>query len=260
MNQPKAVLVVSFGSTYPDNNQETLGAIEEYIRRQYPQAIIRRAYISLRVIEALKERHQLTVETVAQALEQLQREGVKEVIVQPTFLLYGEEYNQMCKHLSSYKESFQILKVGPPLLAESTDVLRVAEILAGEGQKCLQEDAVAVLVGHGSRDEAGNRVYQELQKAFVDKPFVVGTLIAKPGVAEVKQILANRKIKKVVLWPLMVVAGSHTKRDIFGEGSDSFASRLAAAGYELVKIEAGLGSLLEIQKLYAEHVERAKDI
>jgi len=253
------ILVVSFGTSYNDSRDITIGAIEQAIADAYPEYEVRRAFTSQTIIDILKERDQLEIDNVEEAFHRLVADGVKEVVVQPTHVMSGYEYDDLFNEVSEYVSQFETISMGSPLLSSEEDFEQVVQVLKEETAEYDSENTAIVFMGHGTEHKANN-TYQLLQDKFVADGFsnyIIGTVEATPSLEDVIAALKEGGFTKVVLEPLMVVAGDHANNDMAGEEADSWKNVMTAEGFEVECLIRGLGESSGIQKLYVEHVQEA---
>ena len=249
----KALLAVSFGTTVPEG-QKSIDAVERTLMQQAPEYRFCRAFTSPTIRRVLAARGEV-IPDLAQALEQLERDGVEEVAVQPTHLLYGCEYDGIRETVRTYSEAFRRLALGVPLLADTHDLKGLAEALAREYPR---PEQALVLLGHGTPHFA-NAVYPALQTVFRlrgDRRVYVGTIEGWPGFDEVLAQLREDGCRDILLAPLMLVAGDHAVHDMAGQEPDSWKSRLEQAGCSVTCAMTGLGLLPAVQQMYAGHVRQ----
>lgn len=255
-----AILVVSFGTSYNDSRHITIGAIESAIREKYPDYDVRRAFTSQIIIDKLKERDGIVIDSVEEALERLVADGVKELIVQPTHLMNGYEFEDLATALEDYKAKFDKTALGAPLLSSEDDFDKVIAALASASEPYDDGKTALVFMGHGT-EAASNQVYPTLQEklsAAGYENYFVGTVEAEPDIDDVLKGVTAAGLKKAVLRPLMVVAGDHANNDMADlDDPESWASQLTAAGLEVSCVLEGLGQLVEIDEIYAAHVADA---
>ena len=253
------ILVVSFGTSYNDSREKTIGAIERSLAAAYPGYEIRRAFTSQIIIDKLKERDSLKIDNVKEAMERLVRDGVKELVVQPTHIMNGFEYDDTIAEIKPYEARFSSVKYGLPLLISDTDYRDVITALA-EGTKQYNDDNTAVIfMGHGTEHTA-NGVYAKLNaglKASGHNNYIVGTVEAEPTIGDVAAAAKNLGMKRAVLSPLMIVAGDHANNDMAGDEDDSWKSVLEAEGFDVAVNLRGLGEYPGIQTLFVRHVKDA---
>lgn len=258
----KEILVVSFGTSYSNSRHVTIGAIEDAIREAYPDYQVRRAFTAQTIIDKLKKEENIEIDNVKQALDRAVANGVKTLIVQPTHLMNGLEYNDLKKELDKYKDKFDKIALGKPLLTSDEDYKQVIAAITNDTKEYLDGETAICFMGHGTEADS-NKVYatmQEKLKAAGYNDYFVGTVEATPTVDDViAQVKESGKYKRVILQPLMVVAGDHANNDMAGNEEDSWATKFKAAGFEVKPVLRGLGQIYDIQKIYLEHVKAAID-
>ena len=258
----KEILVVSFGTSYSNSRHVTIGAIEDAIREAYPDYQVRRAFTAQIIIDKLKKEENIEIDNVKQALDRAVANGVKTLVVQPTHLMNGLEYNDLKKELDKYKDKFDKIALGKPLLTSDEDFKQVIAAITNDTKEYLDGETAICFMGHGTEADS-NKVYATLQeklKAAGYNDYFVGTVEAKPSVDDViAQVKESGKYKKVILQPLMVVAGDHANNDMAGDEEGSWATKFKAAGFEVKPVLRGLGQNYDIQKIYLEHVKAAID-
>jgi sirohydrochlorin cobaltochelatase len=261
----KAILVVSFGTTFDNARQADIEATENKIKSAYPDYEMRRAFTSRIVLKRLAERG-LNIDNEAQALAKLQSEGFKEVIVQPLHFQPGAEYEKITSAVNICKQNgaFEKIAVARPLLyyfgqeENPDDYLILIEALATQFPKLGQNDAV-ILMGH-SGPHPSNAAYAMLQMKLWDNGFknvFVITVDGYPYLEDVMPKLKENKIKKVTLMPLMVVAGDHANNDMAGDEEDSFKNQLMKAGFQVETYLRGVGANPAVQNIYVTHTADA---
>lgn len=266
MTMKKAILVVSFGTTYLDTLKLNIAAIEDKIRDSFSDFEIRRAFTSRMVIRKLAERDGLHVDTEEQALEKLLAEGYAEVYVQPLHVVAGEEYGKIERLVARYahNRTFAKIKIGRPLLYymgqedQPDDYLEVLAAIAGQLPPLGHEDAL-VFMGHGGTHPA-NAAYAALQLKFaeagLERAFVY-TVEGFPALESVTEKLSENNIRNVLLVPFMLVAGDHAKNDMAGDDDESAKSQLKQAGFHVDVVLKGLGENRAIQDIYIRHLRDA---
>ncbi len=254
----QAILVVSFGTSYPETRAKTIDATEASIREAYPDYTIRRAFTSKMIIKVLRERDNIHVDTPEEALGKLYAGGYSTVVVQPLHIINGSEYHDIMKVCAKYRRGFACFSVGTALLNTTSDYKQVSEIMIKHAPK-LNADEALLLMGHGSVHSA-NAAYPALDYTFkqMGYPHVhVGTVEGYPELPEVLQLMAPHGYRKVYMMPLMLVAGDHAQNDMASDEEDSWKTVLEANGYEAVPILVGMGEMPEIRDMYLEHLEEA---
>lgn len=255
----KAVLVVSFGTTHLDTLEKTIQPIEWDIAARMPGRVQRRAFTSGMILRRLEQRDGLHIDDVPQALERLLGEGVTDVVVQPTHIVNGEEYAKLLEQTEPFTARFEKLAVGRPLLSSAEDYRDAAAALLDILPE-RETDAAVVFMGHGTEHFA-NPAYCQMEYVFHDlgcDHILVGTVEGYPGFGEILRRLAERpEVKRVLLYPLMVVAGDHAKNDLAGEASGSWRSQLEAKGYRVECVLTGLGEYPGVRSLFVRHALEA---
>lgn len=256
----KAILVVSFGTSYNDSRDKTIGAVEKAIAEANPDYDVRRAFTSQIIIDKLKERDKIEIDNVKEAMEKLVEDGVKELVIQPTHVMHGFEYDDIVKEVNEYKSKFDSFVIGEPLLSDNEDFADVAAALETDTAEYVKDDKTAVvLMGHGTEHEA-NSTYAKMQDVFTSngpKNYFVGTVEATPTLDDVMNLVKENGYEKVVLRPMMVVAGDHANNDMAGDEDDSWKSVLEKNGFEVECVLKGMGEVKAIQDVYVQHVKDA---
>ena len=251
----KELLVVSFGTSFNDSRRLTIGAIEKALQEAYPDWSVRRAFTSQIIIDHVKSRDGEVIDNVTEALDRAVANGVKTLFVQPTHLMDGFEYNDLVTELASYADAFDQIIVGKNLLSGDADFGTLCEILADATKQYDDGETAIVFMGHGTEAES-NRVYEHMQKMFDEagaEHYFVGTVEATPSVQDVLAKVQAGSYKKVVLRPMMIVAGDHANNDMAGDEEDSWKSVFEGAGYEVECVLEGLGQLPAIQQMIVDH-------
>lgn len=266
-NGKKAILVVSFGTTYADTRKLTTEAVENKIQAAFPDYDVRHAFTSRIIIKKLAERDGLKYDTEKQALDKLKAEGYTEVIIQPLHMEAGDEYEKLMHVVATYEKSFNKLSVGRPVLyytgqegEKPDDYLIAIKAMQNQFPKLGKSDAIA-LMGHGGVNPS-NAAYAALQMKLWDagiKNVFVFTVEGYPTIENLISELKANKVKRVTLMPLMLVAGDHANNDMAGDDKESFKSQLIAAGFQVETYIHGLGENAAIQDIYVQHVKDAID-
>ena len=255
----KELLVVSFGTSYNDSRRLTIGGIENRLEKDFPEWSVRRGFTSQIIIDHVLKRDNVKIDNVKEALDRAIDNGVKTLLVQPTHLMHGFEYTDLVDELAEYADAFDKVIVGEPLLNSDEDFSAVADIIT-EATKEYDDGKTAVcFMGHGTEADS-NEVYARMQEVLLDKGFenyYVGTVEAEPSVEDVLEAVQQGGYERVVLRPLMIVAGDHANNDMAGDDEDSWKSIFEGAGYEVVCVVEGLGQLEGIQELFSQHVQDA---
>lgn len=251
-----AVLVVSFGTSYSGSLEAAIGAVERAIARTCPGYEVRRAFTSHTIINILRERDGIEIDDVAEALKRAAADGMENLAVQPTHVMDGFEYRKLTEQLEEHRKLFQRITVGTPLLSSDQDFKAVARAITERTGFYDDGRTAMVFMGHGTEAEA-NCVYERMQNTLSAEGFdnyYIGTVEARPDVEDVAKVLRAKGIyKRVVLSPLMLVAGDHVNNDMAGDGEDSWKSIFGAEGYQVECVLEGLGGLEAIQDIYVAH-------
>ncbi len=256
----KAILVVSFGTSYNDTREKTIDAIEQEIADAFPDYEVRRAFTSQTIIDKLGERDGLEIDNVTEAMERLVDDGVGTVICQPTHVMNGLEYDDMVAEVSAFADNFETLKFGTPLLNSAEDYQLVAQALV-KNVPTSEDDEAVVLMGHGTEHFA-NAAYAALDYTLKDQgnsQYIVGTVESYPGLEQAQKQVEALGAKKVILAPLMIVAGDHATNDMASDEEGSWKMEFKKAGYEVDIVLKGLGEYPEIREIYVSHVQQAID-
>ena len=275
------LLVVSFGTSFNDSRVKDIKGIEDALQAAYPDWSVRRAFTAQIIINHVQARDGEKIDNMDQALERAVANGVKNLVVQPTHLMHGAEYDEMKEAVEAYQDKFESVKIAEPLLGEvgsdatvvNDDKKVVAETLSAEAAKvagydsveAAKEDGVAfVFMGHGTSHTA-KISYSQMQTQMSDLGYdnvFIGTVEGEPedtSCEAVIQKVADAGYKKVILRPLMVVAGDHANNDMAGDDDDSWLSQFKASGdFDSIDTQiSGLGSIEGIEKIYVEHTAAA---
>lgn len=275
------ILVVSFGTSFNNSRAADIKGIEDALQAAYPDWSVRRAFTAQIIINHVQARDGEKIDNVNQALDRAVNNGVKNLIVQPTHLMHGAEYDELIGELDNYKDQFESVQVAEPLLGEvgadatviNADKKAVAEILTEEAVKtagydsldAAKEDGTAfVFMGHGTSHTAKvsySQMQTQMQELGYDNVFI-GTVEGEPEETACEAVIdaaAEAGYTKVILRPLMVVAGDHANNDMAGGDEDSWLSMFKASGkFDSVDTQiAGLGEIEGIQQIYVEHTADA---
>ena len=254
----KAILVVSFGTSYEETRKKTIDCIEQEIQKAYPEYQVYRAWTSKMIMKKLKTRDGVHMMNVREAMGQMEKDGIKEVIVQPTHVRNGYENDRMTEDAKEYSSHFSCVSIGAPRLSSVEDQTKIIE--AAVENLPVADDEALVLMGHGTEHFA-NSIYAALDYQFKDMGYpniFVGTVEGYPELENVKKLLKKSGLKKVVLAPFMIVAGDHATNDLAGDEEASWKSLLKADGYEVRCILKGLGEYPQVRSLFVEHIAAVK--
>ena len=251
----KAILAVSFGTSHEDTRKVTIDAIEDSMRQAFPEYPVYRAWTSKMIIRKLKNRDNIIVPTVKEAMEQMAADGITDVLVQPTHVINGIENDRMKEDALSFRDSFHSISFGDPLLTTEDDSHKVIAAIAREFSHITKDQAL-VFMGHGTTHFA-NSIYAALDYTFKDKGyhnFFLGTVEAYPSMESLKKMVKAYRPKEVVLAPFMIVAGDHAKNDMAGDDPESWYSQFKDEGYEVKTVLKGLGEYEGIRSLFIDHI------
>ena len=256
----KVILVVSFGTSYNDSRDITIGAIENAVTAAFPEYEVRRAFTSQIIIDKLKKRDGITIDNMTEALDRCVEDGVKEIVVQPTHLMAGLEYADVKDELDKYADKFDKISLGDPLLTSDDDYKKVAAAIKENMASFDDGETALCLMGHGTEADS-NADYAKMQEVFKNEgltQFFVGTVEAEPTCEDVIAAASAAGYKKAVLAPFMVVAGDHANNDMADETDpDSWAAKFVAAGFEVTCLLQGLGQNVAVDDIYVSHVDDA---
>lgn len=256
----KELLVVSFGTSFNDSRRLTIGGIESAIAEAIPEYSVRRGFTAQIIIDHVERRDGVHIDNVAEALDRAVANGVKTLVVQPTHLMHGFEYDDVVAELAEYADAFEGgVYVGEPLLTSDDDFDRVGDIMIDLLKDYDDGETALVYMGHGTEHEY-NKVYARMQDVLAAKGaenYYIGTVEAAPSVEDVLAAIEGKGYKRVVLRDMMVVCGDHANNDMAGDEEDSWKNIFTAAGYEVECVLEGLGQVPEIQQIYVEHARAA---
>ena len=277
------LLVVSFGTSFNDSRAEDVKGIEDALAEAYPDWSVRRAFTAQIIINHVEARDDEVIDNMQQALDRAVENGVKNLVVQPTHLMHGAEYDEMTEAINGYKDKFESVAIAEPMLGEvgddatviNDDKKAVAQAITDEACKeagfdsmdaAAEAGTAFVFMGHGTSHTA-NVTYDQMQTQMENlglKNAFIGTVEGKPEDTACDKVIEKVKeagYKNVVLRPLMVVAGDHANNDMAGDEEDSWKSQFVASGnFENVDTQiAGLGRIEAVEQIYVDHTKAAID-
>ena len=277
------LLVVSFGTSFNDSRAEDVKGIEDALAEAYPDWSVRRAFTAQIIINHVEARDDEVIDNMQQALDRAVENGVKNLVVQPTHLMHGAEYDEMTEAINGYKDKFESVAIAEPMLGEvgddatviNDDKKAVAQAITDTACKeagfdsmdaAAEAGTAFVFMGHGTSHTA-NITYDQMQTQMENLGFknaFIGTVEGKPEDTACDKVIEKVKeagYKNVVLRPLMVVAGDHANNDMAGDDEDSWKSQFVASGnFENVDAQiAGLGRIEAVEQLYVDHTKAAID-
>lgn len=267
----KELLVVSFGTSFNNSRAATIGAIEKALADKYAGYSIRRAFTAQIIINHVQARDGKAIDNVTQAMDRAVANGVKKMVVQPTHLMSGSEYDDLVEEISKYENQIDIV-YGKPLLDTDADRTTVAKAVTKDAAKkagysdikSADKKTAFVFLGHGTAHTNQVR-YTQMQQKFEDLGYnncFMGTVEGEPEATSIESVIKTVKAKgytKVVLKPLMVVAGDHANNDMAGDDSDSWKCMFKNEGFKVDCQIDGLGEIADIQQLYIKHASTAMD-
>ena len=255
----KELLVVSFGTSFNDSRRLTVGGIERALQKAFPDWSVRRAFTSQIIIDHVKNRDGEVIDNVTEALDRAVENGVKTLVVQPTHLMHGYEYTDLVNELAEYADAFESITVGEPLVNSEEDFALTAAVLADVTADYDDGKTAIVYMGHGT-EAASNEIYAKMQQLMTDagyENYFIGTVEAEPTLEDVLALVQAGSYERVVLRPMMIVAGDHANNDMAGDEEDSWKSVFEAAGYDVECILQGLGQSRVIQQMFVQHTADA---
>lgn len=255
------LLVVSFGTSFNDNRRLTIGGIEAAMEEAFPEYSVRRGFTSQIIIDHVNDRDEVKIDNVTEALDRAVDNGVKNLVVQPTHLMNGFEYNDLMDEIAGYADSFESVAVGEPLLTSDEDFQTVMDAIVKATAEYDDGKTAICFMGHGTEADS-NGVYAKMQTLLTDAGYAnyyVGTVEAEPSLDTVFEAVEAGEYDRVVLRPLMIVAGDHANNDMAGDDEDTWKTKFAAAGYDVECVVEGLGQIPEIQQLLVKHAQAAMD-
>ena len=275
------LLVVSFGTSYNDSRVNDIKSIEDALQEAYPDWSVRRAFTAQIIINHIQARDGEKIDNMTQALERAVANGVKNLVVQPTHLMHGAEYDEMCAAIDDYRDNFDSVSIAEPLLGEvgsdasviNADKEAVAKAVTAAAveasgfdslEAAKEAGAAFVLLGHGTAHVARvsySQMSTQMQQLGYENVFI-GTVEGEPEETACESVIEKIQAAgytTVILRPLMVVAGDHANNDMAGSDDDSWKPMFEDAGFTVDCQIAGLGGIADIQALYIAHTQAAID-
>ena len=255
------LLVLSFGTSFNDSRRLTIGAIEDQLEKSFPDYSVRRGFTANIVIDHVAKRDGEKIDDIDASLKRAVDNGVKNLVVQPTHLMNGMDYEELKGDIAQYSDAFDKIAIGQPLLSSDDDFSRVENAIVDWTKDYDDGETAIVFMGHGTSADS-NGVYQKMQNLLTKDGhtnYFVGTVEATPSLDDVMAAVKKGNYKRVVLEPLMVVAGDHANNDMAGDDKDSWKSQFEAAGYQVECLLRGLGENETIRQIYVEHAQAAID-
>ena len=257
------LLVLSFGTSFNDSRRLTIGAIENDLETAFPDYSVRRGFTANIVIDHVNRRDGEKIDDIGESLDRAAANGVKNLVVQPTHLMNGLEYDELCGKIADYSDAFEKVVIGDPLLTTDEDFQTVADAIVDWTKDYDDGETAIVFMGHGTEAES-NAVYQKMQDLLTSgghTNYFVGTVEASPSLDDIIAAVKAGEYKKVVLEPLMVVAGDHANNDMAGDDEDSWKSQFEASGaFDKVDTQiSSLGRIKAVESFYVAHTRTAID-
>ena len=235
------LLVVSFGTSFNDSRRLTIGAIEDALEKAFPDYSVRRGFTANIIIDHVNRRDGILIDDLDAALQRAVDNEVKNLVVQPTHLMNGLEYDELSEKVAEYSDAFDKVVIGEPLLTTDEDFSRVEKAITDWTKEYDDGETAICFMGHGTEAES-NGIYAKMQE--------LDDVIAK---------VKEGNYKRVILEPLMVVAGDHANNDMAGDEEDSWKSAFLAEGYDVECVLRGLGENEDIRSIYVDHAQAAID-
>lgn len=249
-----AILLVSFGTTYPEAREKSLEAIHRDIAKANPEILVYQAFTSRMVIKELAEQN-IKMNTVEEAIFEALNNQAEALYVIPTHMIPGREYQKMVQMLEAHRPLFQRMYIASPVLSEKEDCRNLVPVL--KDMIGFEKESEYILLGHGTDVEADVR-YDQLQEALYNlgcENVHIASVEGSISLETVMSRLQKKDVKRVILHPLMVVAGDHANNDMAGD-EDSYVSRLKEAGYQVEPILRGLGEYPRFRAIYIEKLRK----
>lgn len=255
----KAIVVVSFGTSYLDTLEKTIRNVEKKIKGEFLDYKVYRAFTSHKIIKKLDKKYNIKVEKLEEVLDKLYINGVEEVIVQPLHIIPGEEYNYVKNITMSYRDKFKNLKLGRPIFYYEgiEDLPDDYSLFVKSMENVFKDNNPVVMVGHGTANPS-NAVYGCLQTVLENEGYenvFIGTVEGYPTFNNVLKRINKKNIKEITIMPLMLVAGDHAINDIGSNDEDSWKSRFEAEGIKVNVLLKGLGEFEEFVALYSNRID-----
>ena len=257
-HEHKGILIVSFGTSVEDTRQRTIDPLERDIAAAFADRLAYTAWDSTRIVEKVRDLRGEVHDTVDEALARIAADGIRDLIVQPTFLINGVEMRKLKDKLAAWKPADITVRLGMPLLVDANDRNSLVRIYAEEFAQ-LESDEMLVIMGHGSLRD-GNDVYFQMNdefKALGLGNFIVVTLKDELPFAVALDAVEDRKPRHVHIVPLMMVAGRHAAIDMEGPGPTSWKSQLESRGYAVTCHPRGLGECAGVREMLVRHAREA---
>lgn len=275
-NDQRLLLAVSFGTSFADTREKTIGAIERRIAERFPDCFVQRCFTSRMIRKKLLERDGLKIDSPEEAMHSAKEKGIRELIVQPLYLMHGFEHRRLMESIREYTASFDRLIVGKPLLSDDADFCIMADAIR-RNLPAPDTDTAVVLMGHGNEkkkkkkpvpeaedvkaeqaswDIHDNEVFAVLQQTLCEAGadnYFIATVEGEPEISDILPMVKEKGFRKVILAPFMVVSGDHARNDLAGEDEDSWKNIFRRSGFQVETVLRGIGEWEEVQNLFAAH-------
>lgn len=255
------LLVISFGTSFNDSRRLTIGAIEDSLEKAFPDYSVRRGFTANIIIDHVQKRDGILIDDVKASLDRAVANEVKNLVIQPTHLMNGLEYNDVVNEVAQYSDAFEKVVFGEPLLTSDEDFKRVEQAIVDWTSEYDDGKTAICFMGHGTEADS-NSIYQKMQDLLTAdgyENYFVGTVEAEPSIDTILEMVKAGEYEKVIIEPLMVVCGDHANNDMAGDDADSWKSVFEAEGYEVECLLRGLGENEDIRQIYIDHAQTAID-
>ena len=252
---------MSFGTSFNDSRRLTIGAVEDTLEKAFPDYSVRRGFTANIIIDHVQRRDGILIDDVKASLDRAVENEVKTLVVQPTHIMNGLEYNDIVDEVAQYSDAFEKVVFGEPLLTSDEDFKRVEQAIVDWTAEYDDGKTAICFMGHGTEAES-NEIYQKMQDLLTAdgyENYFIGTVEAEPSLDTILEMVKAGEYEKVVLEPLMVVCGDHANNDMAGDDADSWKSVFESEGYEVECILRGLGENPNIRQIYVDHAQTAID-
>lgn len=248
----KAIVVVSFGTTYPEARHKAINATEKSIQNKFSDLQVVRAFTSKIVRQRIYQNERLLINNPEQVLANLAQNGYQEVTVQPLHIIPGKEFNLLKQAVLKYKTCFSTIRLSQPLLTQFSDYQKITQFI----QRPREEGAGNLWMGHGSSHSAF-ATYACLDHMLLNTNSFLGAVESYPDIDVIIQRIKNTKIRKIYLQPFMLVAGNHAHLDMASQAADSWKSKLERKGIKVIPELKGLGEYPEIQAMFISKLQQS---
>lgn len=259
MNEKIGIILVSYGSASKAGREKSLNRFEEMVRETFQGYWIRSAFTSNYMIEKVREREEIDILSFQEAMKCAKEDGVENLIVQQVHLLNGYIGSKEIDELEKYKDQFNKIEVGKPLLASEKDIEKVASIIVEDGKKYIDEKTAVCFVGHGTESDSNTdyTLIQDAIRMLGSEQYFIGVLHGKPSAENIISQIKKKQYDRIVLIPLMLTTGYHVNKNIAGIDKDSWKSQFEAEGYRVECVMRGLGENEQIRNIFLMHTFEA---